>query len=545
MIKSITKKILATSLATVMLLPCVNSMSTVPALAATTDYGVGHGVTWPTQVNAPYVDMVEWITKVDYNYNGVANLTKLSQDTGVKYFNLGFIQATGNVSNGKVNWGWGGYSVLTEGSNDTQYAGLKQSIKDFRSNGGDVTISFGGLSGTPLWEASSDVNVLAATYTDIVNGYGLTRLDLDVEGGAQNKASNITNAKAIKLVQDATKVDVVLTLPVLPSGLTSEGLGVLEAYLANGVNLKAVNIMTMCYGDGVLLPGENYGTASVRAMTSTKDQLKDYYKKFTGATLSDADAYAKLGTTCSIGYEGSSFPTFTPDLAKIVVDASIKNKVAMTSYWSINRDAKFDTNQGITGLYLFNNVYKQFGTTNPTPPATNTAPVLNGVKNNTVNVGTSFNALTGITATDTEEGDLTSKIVVSGSVNTQVVGNYTLTYKVTDSKGLVTTATATVTVQKPVVPSGDTYDADKIYNAGDTVIYNGVKYKAKWWTKGEIPSASQAWSIVPTSNTDGSVDYIAGTPYSAGTLVKYNGIIYKANWWTTTTPGSDSSWSKK
>ncbi|WP_242873894.1 cellulose-binding domain-containing protein [Clostridium gasigenes] len=28
-------------------------------------------------------------------------------------------------------------------------------------------------------------------------------------------------------------------------------------------------------------------------------------------------------------------------------------------------------------------------------------------------------------------------------------------------------------------------------------------------------------------------------------LLKYNGIIYKANWWTTTTPGSDSSWSKK
>ncbi|MBU3136312.1 hypothetical protein KPL39_08505 [Clostridium gasigenes] len=146
MIKSVIKKILATSLATVMLLPCVNRMSTAPVLAATTDYGVGHGVTWPTQVNAPYVDMVEWITKAGYNYNGVANLTKLSQDTGVKYFNLGFIQATGNVSNGKVNWGWGGYSVLTEGSNDTQYAGLKQSIKDFRLNGGDVTISFGGLS---------------------------------------------------------------------------------------------------------------------------------------------------------------------------------------------------------------------------------------------------------------------------------------------------------------------------------------------------------------------------------------------------------------
>lgn len=626
MIKNVLKKVLATSIATAMLLPSITGISNVTAFAATTDFGTGKGVSWPAQVNAPYVDMVEWITKAGYNYGGVANLTKLSQDTGVKYFNLGFIQATSGVSNGKVNWGWGGYSVLSEGSSDTQYLGLKQSIKDFRATGGDVTISFGGLTGTALWEASSDVNALAASYTEIVNGYGLTRLDLDIEGGAQNKAANVTNAKAIKKVQDATKVDVVLTLPVLPSGLTSEGLGALEAYLANGVNVKAVNIMTMCYGDGVLLPGENYGTASVRAIDSTKDQLKSYFKTYAGVTLSDSEAYAKLGTTCSVGYESSSFPIFTPALAKVVVDSAIKNKIAMTSYWSLNRDAQLDTNQGITGAYLFNDVYKQFGTINPNPtntapvlngvknstiavgstfnalagvtatdkedgdltnkivvtgsvntqvagnytltysvsdskglvttatatvtvqgttPPVNTAPVINGVKNSTITVGDTFNALTGITAADKEDGDLTSKIVLSGSVNNQIEGNYTLTYKVTDSKGLTTTATAVVTVQKRVNPLDDTYDANKIYNTGDVVVYNNVKYKANWWTKGENPSTSAAWTKVVTANTDGSVDYVAGTAYSSGALVKYNNIVYKANWWTNTTPGSDSSWSKK
>ncbi|HAG44531.1 MAG TPA: chitinase, partial [Clostridium sp.] len=55
---------------------------------------------------------------------------------------------------------------------------------------------------------------------DIVQGYGLTRLDLDIEGSAQDKGKNIANAKAIKKVQDATGVDIVLTVPVLPSGLT-------------------------------------------------------------------------------------------------------------------------------------------------------------------------------------------------------------------------------------------------------------------------------------------------------------------------------------
>ncbi|MFL0798157.1 MAG: PHB depolymerase family esterase [Cellvibrionaceae bacterium] len=42
----------------------------------------------------------------------------------------------------------------------------------------------------------------------------------------------------------------------------------------------------------------------------------------------------------------------------------------------------------------------------------------------------------GATATDEEDGDLTSSIVVSGSVNTNVIGVYTLTYSVTDSGGL-------------------------------------------------------------------------------------------------------------
>jgi chitinase len=116
--------------------------------------------------------------------------------------------------------GWGGYSVLSEGKNDSQYNGIKQSLKDLRAIGGDAAISFGGAGGTAFWQTSQDVNVLYNTYLDIVNGYALTRIDLDVEGGAQNKQSNIANAKAVKMLQDTTGVEVTLTVPVLPSGLT-------------------------------------------------------------------------------------------------------------------------------------------------------------------------------------------------------------------------------------------------------------------------------------------------------------------------------------
>ena len=129
---------------------------------------------------------------------------------------------------------------------------------------------------------------------------------------------------------------------------------------------------------------------------------------------------------------------------------------------------------------------------------TNTAPVLTGVSNKQITLGTSFNPLSGVTASDKEDGDLTSKIVVSGTVDTSKVDSYELTYSVTDSKGLVTTAKSTITVVDNSAPEIPTYSPTKVYVGGDIVIYNGVKYKAKWWTQGETPGASQwgAWEKI-------------------------------------------------
>ncbi|WP_460292905.1 glycosyl hydrolase family 18 protein [Clostridium tertium] len=130
--------------------------------------------------------------------------------------------------------------------------------------------------------------------------------------------------------------------------------------------------------------------------------------------------------------------------------------------------------------------------------STNTAPVINGVTNKEIKIGSAFNPLTGVTASDKEDGDLTNKIAVSGTVDTAKAGAYNLTYSVTDSKGLVTTAKATITVVNDTTPEIPTYSPTKAYVAGDIVMYNGVKYKAKWWTQGETPGTNQwgAWEKI-------------------------------------------------
>ena len=60
---------------------------------------------------------------------------------------------------------------------------------------------------------------------------------------------------------------------------------------------------------------------------------------------------------------------------------------------------------------------------------------LNGSKIMTLNVGDAFTD-PGATASDKTDGDITSKIVTVGNVNTSAAGIYTVTYDVTDSQGI-------------------------------------------------------------------------------------------------------------
>ena len=94
-------------------------------------------------------------------------------------------------------------------------------------------------------------------------------------------------------------------------------------------------------------------------------------------------------------------------------------------------------------------------TVNPvvTPPITGTAPTINLIGANPIVVQV-YGVFTepGATANDAEDGSLTSSIVISGSVNTNIVGSYTLTYSVTDSDGNLVSVTRTVNIVDTISP---------------------------------------------------------------------------------------------
>lgn len=88
---------------------------------------------------------------------------------------------------------------------------------------------------------------------------------------------------------------------------------------------------------------------------------------------------------------------------------------------------------------------------------TNNKPVLTGVKDLTCEAQSEINVLAGVTATDEEDGDLTTTITVEsspalsftdGKATPPKAGDYELTYSITDKGGATTEAYATLTVTK-------------------------------------------------------------------------------------------------
>src|SRR5690554_2374447 len=71
---------------------------------------------------------------------------------------------------------------------------------------------------------------------------------------------------------------------------------------------------------------------------------------------------------------------------------------------------------------------------------------ITGAADVTINVGDEFDPMSNVKAEDTVDGNITTRIEVSGTVLTNTAGTYTLTYTVEGSDGKVTTVKRVVTV---------------------------------------------------------------------------------------------------
>ncbi|MFN7924693.1 MAG: cellulose binding domain-containing protein [Bryobacteraceae bacterium] len=274
---------------------------------------------FPTRVFAPYADMLLWPTP---------DLASISQQTGVKYFTAAFV-----VSGGGCQASWGGVVPTTQ-------TFLVPEIDALRAAGGDVIVSFGGAFGIELGQACTTVASLQSQYQSVIDKFKLTRIDFDIEGGAVADPASIDRRnKAIAGLQAAAKASgksltVQYTLPVLPSGLTLDGVNLLKNAVQNGVDIGIVNIMAMDYGNAVANPNA-MGQAAINAINATFAQMKAIY----GSAKSDAQLRAMQGVTPMIGLNDVSPEVFTLSSdAGLLLNFATTNKLGLLAMWSIGRD---------------------------------------------------------------------------------------------------------------------------------------------------------------------------------------------------------------
>jgi hypothetical protein len=255
------------------------------------------------------------------------SLTATAKATGVKQFNLAFVVAGGSSG---CTPEWGGVTAIGSDPVAAQIGAL-------RAMGGDVRISFGGQAGSELAITCTGASQLQAAYQSVISAYSVNKIDFDIEGAAvANTAANARRDQAAAALQAANPgLQVSFTLPVLPSGLTSDGDAVLTGAVKAGVKLSAVNVMAMDYGDGAAPnPSGQMGTFAIDAATATDAQVAS------AMGISADAAWSKIAVTPMIGVNDTSSEVFTVANAQQLAAFAASKHLAWLSMWSAARDTQ-------------------------------------------------------------------------------------------------------------------------------------------------------------------------------------------------------------
>ena len=343
----------------------------VAVLPSTPAFAAG----FPAHVMAPYVDT--GFSSANAAISG-STLSTIANDYGDKYFTLAFVNGSGCQ--------WSMYNAST----------YQSEVNNLRSMGGDAIISFGGWTAdsgdTDLGAACGSSSAAATQIENVVTYFNATRIDFDIESNALSNHNDvdITNGALADVRSWASangrSLSISYTIPVLTSGLTSDGQYVLTNGQSHGFKPDVVNIMAMDYGTS----GTEMGTAAEQALDSTAGQVASIYG------ISSSSAYAMMGLTPMIGQNDSSGEIFTLSDASNVESYAASKGIALLSFWSEGRD-----NGGCPGQ-------------------TTASSTCSGVSQSTGQFTTTFNPFTGGTSSGGGGGGATAG--ATGPVKSAFVG---------------------------------------------------------------------------------------------------------------------------
>ncbi len=199
--------------------------------------------------------------------------------------------------------------------------------------------------------------------------------------------------------------------------------------VTNPVNTAVIGTYTITYSVSDTAGNSATATRTVNVVASGTDTTAPVI-----TVLGDNPASVIVGSTYT---DAGATATDNVDSSVTVISTGSVNTAIVETY-IITYTATDSSGNSATATRTVNVVASGTDTT---------APVITLIGTNPVNVviGTIYTDA-GATATDNVDGNITSRITTSGTVNTAVIGTYTITYSVSDTAGNSATATRTVNV---------------------------------------------------------------------------------------------------
>ena len=305
---------------------------------ATAGPAAAAGSAFPAHFAAPYLQIAS---------SDAGDMAADEAATGLKYYTLAFLIPQSGCT---PQWEDDGSGV----------GAFASQISAIQASGGNVIISFGGESGGELAQTCTNVSQLTAAYQNVVNTYGVNRLDFDIEGGtlSDTAATSLRDQALAALQAEDPSVQVDFTLAVSPQGLptgTGSEYALLQDAKAKGVKVSVVNIMTMDFG-----AGSNDLADAESAAQGTASQLASLYG------ISTSAAYNMMGLTPIAGTndDGTYFSTAN---ASTLESFAASNGVAELSFWEVDG---YDKPTGYQYSSIFNKISGGGGGTPPPTGAT-------------------------------------------------------------------------------------------------------------------------------------------------------------------------------
>jgi hypothetical protein len=252
---------------------------------------------------APYADLG--------NAEG-QNIVADARTAGLKTVTLAFLVDGGCVAS------WGGLGGSVGGATFWNGTRVADAVNGLIGEGVQVIISWGGAAGS-VQSSCNNAASLQAMYQSVFNTYpNIIGQDFDIEGGVDvnlvaQALAGLKRANPNKLIS--------LTLPVMPTGLVTAGLNLVNACHSAGFHPDTINVMTMDYGSASDNGGQ-MGLDAKLAAQATHNQTGD-----------------NIGITPDLGVNDTSTEIFQlSDAQDVVSFAKGTSYVNRLAFWSIARD---------------------------------------------------------------------------------------------------------------------------------------------------------------------------------------------------------------